>query len=154
MAFTYVLKVLLLALPLSSLAAPNSINCASKVKESVDPPRGWIQGNPAPADHILELRLALPQAQFDALETHLYEISDPFHERYGQHLTKEQVEDLVAPHPESLAIVSDWLASHGLTEDNLARSPAKDWIIVRVPVSKAEEMLGTVSKSSTYRCHL
>lgn len=142
------LKFLLLALSSLAFAAPGVGNCPSKVKESVSPPRGWLQGDPAPPDHILELKIGIPQAHFDILEKHLYEISDPYHERYGQHLSKEQVEELVAPHPDSLAIVDKWLFSHGLEHADLNRSPAKDWITVHVPVSKAEEMLDTVSNWS------
>lgn len=70
--------------------------------------------------------------------------SDPFHERYGQHLSKEEVESLVAPHADSIHTVNEWLASHGLVGDSLSRSPAKDWVTVKVPVSLAEEMLRTV----------
>lgn len=70
--------------------------------------------------------------------------SDPFHDRYGQHLSKEEVESLVAPEPESVHLVNEWLASHGLYEDSLSRSPAKDWVLVKVPVSLAEDMLKTV----------
>ena len=71
--------------------------------------------------------------------------SDPFHDRYGEHLTKEEVEALVAPHDESVHLVNEWLASHGLYEDSFSRSPARDWVVVKVPVSLAEEMLKTVS---------
>ena len=70
--------------------------------------------------------------------------SDPFHERYGDHLSKEAVEELVAPHAESVHLVNEWLASHGLLEDSLSRSPGRDWVTVKVPVSLAEEMLNTV----------
>ena len=33
--------------------------------------------------------------------------SDPFHDRYGEHLTKEEVEALVAPHDESVHLVKN-----------------------------------------------
>ena len=78
-------------------------------------------------------------------------LSDPFHERYGDHLTKEEVEELIAPHDESVHLVNEWLASHGLYEDSLSRSPAKDWVLVKVPVSLAEEMLRTVRGVSPLR---
>lgn len=71
--------------------------------------------------------------------------SDPFHERYGDHLTKEQVDALVAPPEESIQLVDEWLASHGIYEDQFTRSSANDWITVKVPVSLAEKMLDTVS---------
>ncbi|TFK79833.1 tripeptidyl peptidase A [Polyporus arcularius HHB13444] len=118
-------------------------DCAHKVKESIPPPRGWTKASPAPADHIIELRIALPQPNFAELEKHLYEVSDPFHDRYGQHLSKEEVESLVAPEDESIHLVNEWLASHGIYEDNLSRSPARDWVLVKVPISQAEEMLKT-----------
>ncbi|KAI1795098.1 tripeptidyl peptidase A [Ganoderma leucocontextum] len=130
-----------LALAACASAVPSTT--VHKVKESVVSPRGWTKRAPAPADHIIELRIALPQPNFDELERHLYEVSDPFHDRYGQHLTKEEVEDLVAPEAESVHLVNEWLASHGVYEDGLARSPAKDWVHIKIPVSLAEEMLKT-----------
>ncbi|KAH8118643.1 tripeptidyl peptidase A [Phellopilus nigrolimitatus] len=113
------------------------------LKELVEHPRGWMKGSPAPADHILELRIALPQPNFHVLEQHLYEVSDPSHERYGEHLSKQEVEDIVAPQPESVELVDEWLISHGLNIDDFVRSPARDWVTVRVPVAVAEAMLET-----------
>ena len=98
-----------------------------------------------PLDHNLILRIGLPQPNFSVLEKNLYEVSDPDHERYGQHLSKSEVEALVAPHPESINLVNEWLGSFGITEDSLLRSPARDWVTLKVPVSLAEKMLDTVS---------
>jgi tripeptidyl-peptidase I len=119
--------------------------CATKVKESIDHPLGWVKQIPAPADYVFEMRIGLPQPNFHVLESHLYEVSDPDHPRYGAHLTKEEVEALVAPHPQSIDLVNDWLSSHGFHEDDLVRSPAKDWVTIKVPVRVAEKMLDTVS---------
>ncbi len=47
---------------------------AHKLKESIPAPRGWTKSAPAPADHIIELRIALPQPNFAELERHLYEV--------------------------------------------------------------------------------
>ncbi len=63
--------------------------------------------------------------------------------RYGQHLSKEQVAALVAPHADSVSNVEDWLLAHGLDTSSAQRSASGDWITVRVSVSQAEEMLGT-----------
>lgn len=128
-----------------ALGAPKrGLNTRHKVKEVVRAPQGWIQGPPAPADHIIKLRIALPQSNFQELERHVYEVSDPSHARYGEHLSKEEVEELVAPHPESVDAVDAWLSSFGLGESDCERSPAKDWVTLRVPVKLAEEMLDTV----------
>ena len=70
--------------------------------------------------------------------------SDPFHHRYGNHLSKEEVESLIAPRAKSIQLVNEWLASHSLLEDTLSRSPGMDWVTIKVPVSLAEKMLRTV----------
>jgi tripeptidyl-peptidase-1 len=58
---------------------------------------------------------------------------------------KEQVEELVRPHHESVQAVDAWLAEYGITEDTVRRSSAGDWVTAVVPVALAEEMLDTVS---------
>ncbi|KAJ7129281.1 tripeptidyl peptidase A [Mycena epipterygia] len=120
-------------LPLVSLAF--ALPYEHKVKEQVVPPRGWTIHGPAPLDHVVKLRIGLPQANFHVLEDHLYAISDPYNPRYGAHLSKEEVEALVAPQPESVDSVSQWLSSHGIQEEDIGRSPAGDWLTIRVPVS-------------------
>ncbi|KAJ6515250.1 tripeptidyl peptidase A [Mycena sanguinolenta] len=131
-------------LPLVAFAfALPSKDSEHQVKEEVVPPRAWTISGPAPSDHFINLRIALPQSNFDLLEQHLYEVSDPYHERYGAHLTKEEVEDLVAPHPDSVAAVTEWLSSHGIQEEDISRSPAGDWLAIRVPVWLVEKMLDT-----------
>lgn len=134
----------------SSFAAPAK-ECAYKMKEEIAPPPGWIKHSEVPAGHLISLRIGLPQENFYQLEKQLYEVSDPAHERYGQHLSKEEVEALVAPHPISLSAVNDWLNGFDLKEEDLVRSPAKDWITITVPVKMAEKMLDTVTLSLWFR---
>ncbi|KAK2463913.1 hypothetical protein APHAL10511_004085 [Amanita phalloides] len=113
------------------------------VKETINVPGGWVKHSKPSPGHIISLRIGLPQSNFPILERLLYEVSDPDHVRYGQHLSKVEVEELVAPHPSSLNAVNDWLATYGLGDDDISRSPAKDWIKIDIPVSLAEEMLDT-----------
>ncbi|KAJ3537720.1 hypothetical protein NM688_g6636 [Phlebia brevispora] len=120
-----------------------STRSSFKVKETIIPPRGWTRQGRAPGNSPIELRIALPQANFPLLEQHLYEVSDPFHERYGQHLTQDEVYDLIAPHDESIDMVDEWLGTYGLFEEHFNRSPGRDWVKVKVPISVAEEMLDT-----------
>lgn len=133
---------------LQSLAAPRCTHHNTntpKLKESVPPPHKWIDLGRAPPAQAIPLRIALPQTRFDELERHLYETSDPSHARYGQHLLKEQVEELVKPPSSSVDAVDAWLSQYGITRELIRRSPAGDWITVNVPVMLAEEMLDTVS---------
>ncbi|THH10355.1 hypothetical protein EW145_g1384 [Phellinidium pouzarii] len=109
----------------------------------VDVPSGWvIHSDPSP-DHTLDLRIGLKQDKFEELVDHLYQVSDPSHERYGAHLSKEEVEALVAPHPDSIADVDAWFEHHGIEPASVQRSPAGDWLSVSVSVAQAERMLGT-----------
>lgn len=66
--------------------------------------------------------------------------------RYGQHLTKGEVDALSAPHPDSTGLVEDWLSHYDLLHDpecELTRSSSGDWISLSVPVGRLEQMLGT-----------
>ncbi|KZT42984.1 subtilisin-like protein [Sistotremastrum suecicum HHB10207 ss-3] len=131
------------ALVLSSPLLGATKSCAHSVKEQVYHPHGWTIDGAAPPDHILKLQIYLPQPNFHELEQALYQVSDPDHENYGLHLSKEDVESLVAPSSDSLSLVDEWLVSHGLDVSSLSRSPSKDWVSINVPVQKAEEMLRT-----------
>ncbi|PFH47604.1 hypothetical protein AMATHDRAFT_151702 [Amanita thiersii Skay4041] len=137
----FFLSTLALAFAASGYALPRST--VNLLKETVHVPRGWTRHSSPSPDHVIVLRIGLPQPNFPVLEKHLYEVSDPAHERYGQHLSKEEVDNLVAPHSDSIKAVDEWLASFGFGEESIVRSPAKDWVTIRVPVSLAEEMLDT-----------
>lgn len=47
-----------------------------------------------------------------------------------------------------MELVHDWLLDNGIESHQLGYSPAKDWISVKLPVSKVEELLDT--EYSTY----
>ena len=137
---------------LAVLASAESFRgCSNKLKESiVSPPSGWIKQGAAPKDHIIKLKIGLPRPKFPVLEQHLWEVSDPSHERYGAHLSKQEVDALMAPSQESVDIVEEWLAFHGLEEESLVRSSSGDWVTILVPVSLAEDMLDTVRQLLLY----
>ncbi|KUJ06660.1 tripeptidyl peptidase-like protein [Mollisia scopiformis] len=113
------------------------------LKERHFVPRSWTRVGPAPSQHKIQLHIGVKQGNFNELERHLYEVSDPFHPRYGQHLSKAEVTGLVKPSDETLAQVHDWLCGNGVTEDQLEYSHAKDWIKVTLPVSTVEDLLDT-----------
>ena len=134
-------------LPLFSIVSGSAIGTSEwnfTVKESIYPPPGWVKHSSASPDHVLRFRIALPQPQFHVLEQHLMQISDPDHERYGEYLSKDQVDDLVRPYDESLDLVTEWLEKWGIYEEDVSRSAAKDWVTAMIPVRLAEQMLNTV----------
>ena len=54
-------------------------------------PAGFTQGNAAPGDQMLNLRLALTSSNMTGLESVLYAVSTPDSAQYGQYLSKEEV---------------------------------------------------------------
>ncbi|KAL0581860.1 hypothetical protein V5O48_000228 [Marasmius crinis-equi] len=133
--------IALLALTISpSLASSPS---SSKLKERIYPPRNWVQQSRPSPDTQIELRFGLVQQNFSGLERRLYEVSDPTHEKYGQHLSKAEVEELIAPRPESVELVMEYLSSFGVDRGNVEMSSAGDWVFVSVPIGVAEGLLDT-----------
>src|ERR1700761_8102948 len=113
-------SLLVLALASVAFGVPHAL----KLRQSITPPRNWVDLGRAPLTHIIPLRIALPQLRFPELEQHLAEISDPSHARYGEHLSKADVEELVAPHASSVDAVYGWLESHGVQKEACHQSPA------------------------------
>lgn len=112
-------------------------------------PESFIQSGAAPSDKVIKLRLNLAGNNIDGLEEHLNTVSDPNSATFRQWLTKEQVEAYTTPSGETSAAVSAWLASHGISAENI--TPAGDWISVSVPVSKANELLNTQYSVYTHK---
>ncbi|KAK7467531.1 hypothetical protein VKT23_004584 [Stygiomarasmius scandens] len=107
----------------------------------VEIPKGWEYHSTPPADTLISLRLGLKQARFDELLSHLYQVSDPTHSRYGQHLSKADVDALVKPSDETTNAVYDWLSHHGI--DDSAVTSSREWVTVTLPLHLAETLLDT-----------
>lgn len=118
------------------------------VKESHPVPESFTREGDAAPSHLIRLQIGLRQSRFDELERQLYETSDPDHHRYGNHLSVEEVNELVKPDDETLAQVLDWLSEH-VRLDSIRYSSAKDYLSVTLPVSTIENLLDT--KYSVYR---
>ncbi|KAF7342124.1 Serine protease S53 [Mycena venus] len=105
------------------------------------PPDGFSRVGPSPANKILNLRLALAQNDISGLHDTVYDVSTPGNPRYGQYLSKEEVEKFVAPSPDTVTQVNSWLTSNNLTA--LPLTGAGDWIAVDMTVSQANKLLAT-----------
>ncbi|KAM3069072.1 hypothetical protein ACMFMG_004253 [Clarireedia jacksonii] len=141
MQLTSILSVSVFLLRVSS--TPIRSRSPYALKESHHVPRKWARIGAAPSEHMLNLRIGLRQDRFDELEQALWEVSDPTHQRYGQHLSSSQVDELVKPSNDSLELVHQWLADNGIESARLDYSRAKDWIKVSLPVKEVESLLDT-----------
>lgn len=143
-------------------AGPIDRRAGYSVKDSHSLPKRWSRTGPAPAAQMVKLHIGLKQDRFAELERALYEgelhtppcppidlltpsspVSDPSHPRYSQHLSKEDVDELISPSQHTLNLVHAWLSGHGINTDHLEYSPSRDWMTVSMPVSLVETLLDT-----------
>ncbi|KAF8264598.1 subtilisin-like protein [Lactarius quietus] len=106
-------------------------------------PQNWVSMGHPHTETTIDLYLALKSHHEHALTDVLYEVSNPTHSRYGAYLSKEQVAELVAPHPDTLDLVNSWLKHYGVPSSSISTTLGGNWLtVVNVPVSQANEMLG------------
>lgn len=101
-------------------------------------PAGFTYVGPQDASTVLSIRLAMVQSNPGGLEEALYDVSTPSSPVYGQHLSKEEAAQFVAPSPEAVSAVNAWLQENDITATTL--TPAGDWVEFQIPVSKANEI--------------
>ncbi|KAH8078042.1 family S53 protease-like protein [Cristinia sonorae] len=133
----------LIVLSLLSFAWANPLGRrALKLHESrATAPDGFVKTGAAAPDTKIKLRIALAQSNPQGLTDALMAVSEPDSALYGQHLSQQEVDAFVAPKPETVAAVNEWLSENGLTAQKL--TTAGNWISFEVPVSKANELLNT-----------
>jgi len=72
------------------------------------------------------------------LEQIFWEVSDPKSERYGRHLSLQEVADLVSPAEETIQTVKDFLASYGIVNTDTVIT--KDFLYATIPIRIIKEM--------------
>ncbi|KAJ7454057.1 peptidase S8/S53 domain-containing protein [Mycena galericulata] len=120
-------------------------------------PRGWTFHSWPSKSHPLNVYIGYKQSGVDDMISSLYEISDPYHTRYGQHMSKAELASIVKPQAASVEAVASWLREHNVDYgDNITSSSESGWLNIRVSLAEAERMLNTTyaryyhSRSKTY----
>ncbi|KAH9175586.1 subtilisin-like protein [Lactarius sanguifluus] len=114
------------------------------------PPNWEALGYP-PARTTIDLHVALKPHHENALVDALYEVSDPRSPKYGAHLSKEQVAQLVAPHPDTHGLINSWLGHHAVPSSSISTTHGGSWLkLTGIPVLQANELLG--ASYQVYRC--
>ena len=104
-----------------------------------DVPEGWHSNSVPDASRPLHLRIAMTQPKEALFEQTLLDISTPGHARYGEHLKREELKDMLRPSSEATEAVLSWLEGSGITqiEEN------GEWVNFVATVATAEELLDT-----------
>ncbi|KAF8270562.1 subtilisin-like protein [Lactarius quietus] len=106
-------------------------------------PANWVPLGHPPTGTTIDLHIALKPQHENALMDALYQVSTPGHPKYGAYLSREQVAGLVAPHLDTLELVSAWLEYHGISSSSVSKTHGGGWLTVtNVPVFQADDLLG------------
>lgn len=100
---------------------------------------GWQQRDRVQPIDTVTLQIAVKQSPkgIARLERRLLELSDPQSSEYGQWLTLNEVENMVAPLPSTLLAVRSWLEGHGVTPEESLNG---DFVSATVPAQLLENM--------------
>ncbi|KAH9037713.1 subtilisin-like protein [Lactarius hengduanensis] len=133
----------LTATPLADFATPLAPWGNMRVKHTWSAvPANWETLGCPSAGTTIDLYIALNPHQDNALVDALYEVSDPKHPRHV-HLTAAPLAPSFMPHPDTLELVTSWLAHHGVRPSSISTTHGGAWLTVSsVPMSKANQMLG------------
>ncbi|KAF8257708.1 subtilisin-like protein [Lactarius quietus] len=128
--------------PRGGLTTPPWDDIHTKHSWTTVPPNWESLGCP-PAGTTINLYVGLEPHRENALIDVLNEVSDPMHRKYGAYLTKEQVAELVAPHPDTLELVYSWLRHHSVSSSSISVTHGgSSLLLAGVSVSQANNLLG------------
>ncbi|KAH9162590.1 subtilisin-like protein [Lactarius sanguifluus] len=136
---------LLSAVPLGGMVTSRWDDMRSKHSWKTIPENWECLGLPT-ADTMIDFYIALKPYRENALVDALNEVSDPGHSRYyryGMHLSREQVADIVAPHPDTVQLVHSWLEHHRVPSSSVSVTNGGSFLSVTgASVSQANGLLG------------
>ena len=101
----------------------------------------WKRGSRCTHTDTVNLMVMLTNANEDTLLDTFHAVSDPRNARYGDHLTQDQVTDLVAPPARNLAAVINWLQTEAPTKLDVGAHA--DSVEVELACPAAERLLDT-----------
>ena len=115
---------------------------ADLMEHLTDVPEGWTAvGHPDPTTPMF-FRIAMTQPNQGLFEQTLYEISNPAHPRYGQHLKRDELKAMLRPAQVATEAVISWLVDAGVSRE--AIEDDGEWINFVAPnITTAEKLMST-----------
>lgn len=102
-------------------------------------PEGWTRLADADPAQMIRLRISLRQPNLGLFEQTLYAVSSPSSPRYGKHLKRDELRDMMKPHEASTAAVLQWLDDAGIPQALV--DDDSDWVNVATTVRNASALL-------------
>ncbi|KAL6700777.1 peptidase S8/S53 domain-containing protein [Trichoderma pleuroticola] len=101
----------------------------------------WVKIGGVNRNGLLPVSIGLTQRNLDLGHELLMERSNPDSPNYGQHMTQDEVNDMFAPHDDSVDAVHSWLETEGIELDRVYRSDNRQWIQFHATVGELEKLL-------------
>ncbi|KAI8873585.1 subtilisin-like protein [Ramicandelaber brevisporus] len=138
------LLLLLLTIIQGGLTVTNSFGQYVEFDRLGAAPSPWALVGPAPLDHPVNLQVGLKQQNVEQFNHRFMEMSTPGNPNYRKHMSRDELNAMLAPKDESVQMVLSWLKSFGIegTHDN-------QWIKADATVDQAQRLLQT--QLNTYR---
>ncbi|KAI9067832.1 subtilisin-like protein [Trametes sanguinea] len=138
--------LLLLSLLPLALGRPSSESASLVVRSQQKAIPAGFHGIRTSQPAIMKFVLALKPGNTSGLIQSLLDVSDPASSKYGQHLSKAEVDQLVAPPAESVQTVTNWLKNNGIEAETY--SSAGDLLRIQIPPEQANTLFN--ANFSTY----
>jgi len=132
----------MLKLAIFAMLAVASAQRVAVEDEVLARPDGWRQVSSSNAGGKIQLTFAVKQQNLDELERVATAVSDPRNPSYGKHMSIEAIQALLAPMPQAVKALNDFLAEHGVNvEKDCEQSSNSDFIRCLTDISTANKML-------------
>lgn len=112
------------------------------------PAEEWRWVGRAKSSELIELTFAVKQTNLNLLQDLVLAVSDPDSPSYGNHMSLEAVNELIAPSRASIRAVEDHLERHGIR--GCDGSINQDFIMCVVPIRQAEAVLNATYHEFTH----
>ncbi len=144
-------------------ALPTAANHVVHEKRSGSSTWSPLQGAKPDGRITLPVRIGLTESNLHRGDDILMEVSDPRSDKYGKHLSADevitspspvlttrltmgQIVDLFAPKPESIDAVRNWLVASGIESSRIALSRGRNWLNLNASIAEVESLLKTEYK--------
>lgn len=113
------------------------------VESLVSPPRGWVKDESRVIDKdtaAISLRVHLARQDMDKFYEVALNIATPGHSQYGDHMSQQHIDAIIAPKDESGSLVMEWLEAMGM-RSYASYSKRGDSIVIEASIAQIERLL-------------
>ncbi|KAK2739944.1 Tripeptidyl-peptidase sed2 [Myotisia sp. PD_48] len=137
----FLLKCLciLVAVAVASPAPPGGNRIIEKLNSV---PHGWHKVSAPDPSTVLDFWLAIRREDPSLLHKTVLEISTPGHQRYGRHLDRDELRQMLRPRETTCSKVISWLNGNGIDSKNI-HDEGDDWLKFTTTIQKVENLLNT-----------